>query len=72
MFVVYALFALFNVAGRPLGAVPVLFIAVIVASDQLGGLVARFYSEPMNRRIRQRFGDGPDSLGSAIRSDATG
>jgi peptidoglycan/LPS O-acetylase OafA/YrhL len=70
MFVVFALFALFNVTGRPLGAIPVLFIAVIVASGLLGELVARFYSEPMNRFLRHRFGDGADRLGSVIRSDA--
>ena len=68
MFVVFALFALFKSAGRSLGAVPVLFISVILISGLLGELVARFYSEPMNRRIRQRFGDGPDRLGSVIQS----
>jgi peptidoglycan/LPS O-acetylase OafA/YrhL len=65
MFVVFALFALFTAAGRPLGAIPILFVTVIFASGLLGGLVARFYSEPMNRRIRRRFGDGPERLGSA-------
>jgi peptidoglycan/LPS O-acetylase OafA/YrhL len=67
MFVVFALFGLFKSAGQSLGAVPVLFIAVILISGLLGELIARFYSEPMNRLIRQRFGDGPDGLGSAIR-----
>lgn len=70
MFVVFALFAAFNVAGRPLGAIPALFIAVIVASGLLGKLVARFYSEPMNRLLRRRFGDGADRLGSVIHSQA--
>lgn len=72
MFVVFALFALFNAAGRPLAAVPVLFIAVIVVSGLLGALAARYYSEPMNRLIRQRCGDGPDRLGSAVHSGAAG
>ncbi len=65
MFVVFALFALFNLAGRPLGGVPVLFIAAITASGLLGEMVARFYSDPMNRLIRRRFGDGRDRLGGA-------
>jgi peptidoglycan/LPS O-acetylase OafA/YrhL len=65
MFVVFALFGLFKSAGRSLGAVPILFIAVILVSGLLSELVARFYSEPMNRRIRQRWGDGPERLGSA-------
>jgi peptidoglycan/LPS O-acetylase OafA/YrhL len=71
MFVVFALFGLFKSAGAELGAVPILFIGVILISGVLGELVARFYSEPMNRRLRQRFGDGPDRLGSAIDSDAS-
>jgi peptidoglycan/LPS O-acetylase OafA/YrhL len=66
MFVVFALFELFKSAGLSLGAVPALFIGVILVSGLLGELVARFYSEPMNRRIRQRFGDGPERLGSAV------
>ena len=70
MFVVFALFALFNLTGRLPGTVPVLFVAVIVASGLLGDLVARFYSEPMNRLLRHRFGDGADKLGSVIRSEA--
>jgi peptidoglycan/LPS O-acetylase OafA/YrhL len=66
MFVVFALFTLFKLAGRPLPAVPILFISVIIVSALLGELVARIYSEPMNRLIRQRFGDGPDRLGSVL------
>jgi peptidoglycan/LPS O-acetylase OafA/YrhL len=68
MFVVFALFGLFKSAGRQLGAVPAFFIGVILISGLLGELVARFYSEPMNRRIRRAFGDGPDRLGSVIQS----
>ena len=69
MFVVFVLFDLYKTANLSLGAVPVLFISVILISGLLGELAARFYSEPMNRRIRQRFGDGPETLGSVIRSD---
>jgi peptidoglycan/LPS O-acetylase OafA/YrhL len=68
MFVVFALFGLFTSAALSLAVVPVLFIGVILISGLLGELVARFYSEPLNRRIRQRFGDGPDRLGSAVQS----
>ena len=68
MFVVFTLFGLFKSAGPPLGAVPALFIGVILISGLMGELVARFYSEPMNRWIRQRFGDGADRLGSVIRT----
>ena len=64
MFVVVGLAGLFAAMGRPLRGVPVLFAAVILLSGLLGEMVARFYSEPMNRRLRKRWGDG--RLGSAI------
>jgi peptidoglycan/LPS O-acetylase OafA/YrhL len=70
MFVVFALFGLFKSAGKAIGAVPVLFISVILISSLLGELVARVYSEPMNRLIRHRLGDGPERLGSVIHTDA--
>jgi len=53
MFVVLALFHYFVVLGKPLPAVPVLFVAAVVLSTLLGDGVARLYSEPMNRLIRQ-------------------
>jgi hypothetical protein len=46
--------------------VPILFIGVILTSSLLGTLVARFYSEPMNRLLRQRWGDGSSRLGSVL------
>jgi peptidoglycan/LPS O-acetylase OafA/YrhL len=72
MFVVFALFDFYQSADLALGAVPALFVCVILISALLGEVVARFYTEPMNRLIRRRFGDGPESLGSVIRSDAAG
>jgi peptidoglycan/LPS O-acetylase OafA/YrhL len=65
-FIVVAFFTLFLRYGKPMRAVPVLFLAVIVAAALLGNLVARSYSEPMNRYLRKRWGDGPTKLGSAI------
>jgi peptidoglycan/LPS O-acetylase OafA/YrhL len=56
MFVVFALFDLFALAGKPMLAVLPLFIAVTVVAALLGELTARFYSEPMNRAIRARWG----------------
>jgi len=70
MFVVFTLFGAFKSEGLSPIAIPVLFISVIVLSGLLGQLVASFYSEPMNRWLRQRFGDGRDKLGSVVRSDA--
>ena len=60
MFVVFAFFNLFVMAGKPLWLVTFLFIVVIVLSGAVGGLVARFYSEPANRWLRSRFGAQTD------------
>ena len=62
MFVVLTMFRLFVSTGKSLRTVPILFIGVILASSLLGALVARFYSEPMNRMLRQRWGDGSTRL----------
>lgn len=70
MFVVFAFFDLYKSGSLSLRSVPVLFISVILTSGLLGEAVARFYSEPMNRLIRQRFGDGPETLGSVVRIPA--
>jgi peptidoglycan/LPS O-acetylase OafA/YrhL len=58
MFVVFGAFGLFVRAGKPMWAVPALFIGVIVAAGLLGEMVARFYSEPLNRAIRERWQRG--------------
>lgn len=58
MFVVFAAFRLFLAAGKPLGGVPLLFIAVIVIAGSVGAAVAKLYSEPANRWLRRRWGVG--------------
>jgi peptidoglycan/LPS O-acetylase OafA/YrhL len=58
LFVTLGLFDLFIAAGKPMLGVPVLFGAVILCSGALGELVARGYSEPVNRWLRKRWGDG--------------
>ncbi len=69
VFVVLGLFDLFVATGKPMAAVPVLFVAVIVFAGLLGEVVGRGYSEPMNRWLRRRWGDGPKSLGSVMERD---
>src|SRR6266851_906056 len=71
MFVVFGFFYLFVVAGKPMKAVPALFIAVILISGLLGELVARFYSDPMNRWLRKRWGYETKRLGSVIETAET-
>jgi peptidoglycan/LPS O-acetylase OafA/YrhL len=66
MFVVFALLHIFLAAGKPMIGVPLFFLGVILLAALLGELVARFYSEPMNRRLRKRWGDGPEKLGSVV------
>ncbi len=55
MFIVLAAFAVFLRAGSPMRAVIPLFVISTVAAALLGELVARFYSEPLNRSIRARW-----------------
>jgi peptidoglycan/LPS O-acetylase OafA/YrhL len=64
MFVVFALFNLFVSVGKPMAAVPVLFVAVTLFSGALGVVAARFHSNPMNRLLRKRSSRG--DLGSVI------
>jgi peptidoglycan/LPS O-acetylase OafA/YrhL len=66
MFVVFALFQLFVAIGKPVTGVPALFLVVILMSGLFGEVVARFYSEPANRFLRERWGDGANRLGSVI------
>jgi peptidoglycan/LPS O-acetylase OafA/YrhL len=54
MFVVFAFFDWFVARGKPMAAVPALFVVVIGAAVALGDSVSRFYSEPMNRYLRAR------------------
>ncbi len=72
MFLVFALFQVFVAIGKPMIAVPALFLVVILLSGLLGELVARFYSEPANRFLRERWGDGANRLGSVIEPDEAG
>ena len=65
IFAVLALFAAFVHLGKPLGAVPLLFVSVILCAGLLGWLVAVLFAEPMNRLLRRRAGLAPSSLGAA-------
>lgn len=56
MFVVFGLFQIFVLARKPLIAVPTFFLVVVFIAGLLGEVVARFYSEPMNQLIRDRWG----------------
>ncbi len=66
MFVIFGFFASFVRIGKPMAGVPVLFLSAIVTAGLLGELVAKIYSEPMNRLLRHRWRDGPETLGSVI------
>ena len=65
MFVVVALAAAFQHAGKPMAAVPAFFLGVLLLSGLLGELVARGYTEPANRRLRQRWAGSPGVSGLA-------
>jgi peptidoglycan/LPS O-acetylase OafA/YrhL len=69
MFVVFALFDLFVTAGEPLRWTPILFVGVILIAGLLGSLVARYFTEPMNRLLRRYLArPNPGTLSAA--SDA--
>jgi peptidoglycan/LPS O-acetylase OafA/YrhL len=64
IFVLTALFIPFLGAGKPMGWVPALFIAVIVVSGLVGETVARLYSEPLNALLRHRLAKKPNPVSS--------
>ncbi|MEP6548867.1 MAG: acyltransferase [Gammaproteobacteria bacterium] len=53
MFIVMGFFYLFVAAGKPKAAVSLLFLAVILFAGLVGGITARYFSEPLNRLLRQ-------------------
>jgi peptidoglycan/LPS O-acetylase OafA/YrhL len=55
MFVVMGFFYVFVAGGRPGAAVTPLFIAVIAFSAILGEMVARYFSDPLNRMLRHHW-----------------
>jgi peptidoglycan/LPS O-acetylase OafA/YrhL len=66
MFVVVGCLHLFLLAGRRMWTVPLFFIGVILVSAVFGELVARYYSEPMNRWLRKRWSHPSERLGSMV------
>jgi len=52
MFVVFPLFNLFISLGKPMAGVPILFLTAITISGALGAAAAQFYSNPLNRLLR--------------------
>jgi peptidoglycan/LPS O-acetylase OafA/YrhL len=70
IFVVLALFALFVGRGKPMRAVPALFLFVILFAGLLGEAVAKLFSDPMNRFLRKGFGDGANKLGSVVAAES--
>ncbi len=66
MFVVIVLAGVFVTTGKPMWAVPLFFLGVLLLGGLLGEVVARFYSEPMNRWLRKRWNDGARRMGSVV------
>jgi len=59
MFIVMWATQIFAALALPIGIGPLWYLMVLMLSGFLGAAVARWYSEPMNRRLRRgmRFGD---------------
>ncbi len=70
VFLVLVFFQSFIRYGKPMRAVPLLFLSILPAAALIGSLVARYYSEPMNRWLRRRWIDGSGRLSSAIESES--
>ena len=66
MFAVMALFAIFVHAGKPMRAIPLLFLGCIALAGALGWVVAVVFAEPMNRLIRSRTGEDARNIGAAL------
>ena len=66
MFIVFISLDLFLTAGKPMIGVPIFFLAVILAGAAMGELIARYYSEPMNRALRHSLGKRYSSLQSVV------
>jgi len=64
MFVVFAFFAIFVHYGSPIWSVPLLFVATVIVTAFVGEMVARYFSEPVNRILRARWSEGPRQLGA--------
>jgi peptidoglycan/LPS O-acetylase OafA/YrhL len=69
IFIVIGFFDVFLTAGKPMRAVPALFVGVVLLSGLLGAVVSRGYSELMNRWLRERWGEKPKELGSVIEGE---
>jgi peptidoglycan/LPS O-acetylase OafA/YrhL len=63
MFVVFAFFAIFVHYGNPMWSVPLLFVATVIVTALVGDMVAHYFSEPINRMLRERWNQGPRQLG---------
>jgi peptidoglycan/LPS O-acetylase OafA/YrhL len=64
MFVVFAFFAIFVHYGSPIWSVPLLFVTTVIVTALVGEMVARYFSEPINRILRARWSEGPRQLGA--------
>jgi peptidoglycan/LPS O-acetylase OafA/YrhL len=69
IFVVLGIFDLFVARGKPMAAVWPMFAVVVVLAGLAGELVARGYSEPMNRWLRRLWRDTPREVGAVTGAD---
>jgi peptidoglycan/LPS O-acetylase OafA/YrhL len=69
VFVVLSLFHIFLIMGKPVRAVPAMFLAVLLLSGLLGALVSGRYSEPINRWLRARWVKDATRVGSALQTE---
>lgn len=68
MFVVIWLTQLFTALGQPMAWALAWYAATLALTGLLGWITARWYSEPMNRRLRRILGTGAGKLGAVSNS----
>ena len=70
VFVVFSLLGLFLRAGKPMSLVPAYFIATVLISVALGVLVAKAYSESLNRFLRNYWATRQQRVAPVIDAEA--
>lgn len=72
MIVILALIDVFKRLESPLATIPLWYVAMLLLSLFAGFGVSRYYSEPLNRRLRTRHHCAHDDVSESTGPDAGG
>ena len=68
MFVVFGLYRIFETMGSPFRWSLIWYASIVPLSGILGAVVAKYFSEPLNRRLRPRFHTGSAMINTSAHS----